>query len=178
MFYFVQPHFSELNVQLCTCMKPPRPWRLNAAILILLNRQFIVHATFFCAFWQISQTRETKERLKTNNYSLRVCPKQWSKQSISRVSAVVGLLFAGRALFSLVLQSLCAARPGGLTSKCTGRTTGACSSSQTALHTYSCLTLSGNGLWENKCISQEREILHPPLELPWCFCMHGSHRPV
>lgn len=159
-------------------MKPPRPWRLNAAILILLNRRFIVHATFFCAFWLISQARETTERLKTNElYSLRVCPKQQSKQSISRVSAVVGLLFAGQALFSLALQSCCTVCPGTLTSKCTGRTTGVCSFSQTALHIYSCLTLNWNGLWKN-CISQEREIFHPVLKLPWCFCMQGSHRPV
>lgn len=75
LFYSVQPHFSELNVQLCIYMKPPRPWRLNAAILILSNRQLIAHMTFFCAFWSISQTRETKKRLKTNELFPQSLPK-------------------------------------------------------------------------------------------------------
>lgn len=45
------------------------------------------------------------------NYSLRVCPKQWSKWGISTVSAAMGLLFAG---WALAQQSHCRARPGGL----------------------------------------------------------------
>lgn len=90
--------------------------------LCFFNRQFIVHITFFCAFWSISQTRETKERLKTNELSpyIRVCPKHQNNWSIDTVSASAGLLFAQRAPLShrtAVLQSRCSVGLGGLVIK-------------------------------------------------------------
>lgn len=97
----------------------------------------------------------------------------------SRASAEwVGLLFAGRALFSQALQSRCTARPGGRDIQMHQQNNVGL---QLFSDSFAHLPLSDSELeWSlgKQCISQEWEVFHPFLELPWCFCMHGTHRPV
>lgn len=119
MFYSAQPHFSELNVQSYTCVKPPRPWRLNAAILLFLVGSLLSTLHFSVPFGQYPRLEKPRRDWKQMNSHLkfRVCPKHRSNWSIDTVSAPAGLLFAGRAPFSrrsAALQSCCSAGLRGL----------------------------------------------------------------
>lgn len=115
MFYSAQPHFSELNVQSYTCVKPPRPWRLNAAILFFfLIGSLLSTLHFSVPFGQYPRLEKPRRDRKQMNspLKLRLCPKHQSNRSVNTASAPAGLLFAQRARFSrrtAMLQSRCSA---------------------------------------------------------------------
>lgn len=102
LFCSAQPHFSALNVQLYTCMKPLRPWRLHTTMIysFLIGKLLsILH--FSVPFSHYRRLKQPRGDLKQPNSPLtfRFCPKHRSSWSVYKVSAPAGLLFAPRALF-------------------------------------------------------------------------------
>lgn len=102
LFCSAQPHFSALNVQSCTCMKPLRPWRLHTAMIYsLLIGKLSSMLHFSMPFSHYPRRKQPGGDLKQLNSPLtfRFCPKHRSSWSVYKVSAPAGLLLAPRALF-------------------------------------------------------------------------------